>query len=165
MFVVRYLALAALAVWVGGMVVLGALVAPSTLRVLQAADPAGGRVLAGLVFGEILQRFPLLAYACGAIVLVSLWVMKFVGPPPSWFVVRSAIVASMLAVALYVGMPVANELEGLRKQLAGSMHDVPDHDARRGRFEALHRRSAALMAVETGLGFFLLLWYVREGSL
>jgi hypothetical protein len=165
MFVVRYLALAALAVWVGGMVVLGALVAPSTFRVLQAADPAGGRVLAGFVFGEILQRFHLLAYACGAIVLVSLWVMKFVGPPPSWFVVRSAIVASMLAVALYVGMPVANELEGLRKQLAGPMRDVADHDARRGRFEALHRRSAALMAVETGLGFFLLLWYVREGSL
>jgi hypothetical protein len=165
MFVVRYLALAALAVWVGGLVVLGAVVAPSTFRVLQAVDPAGGRALAGLAFGEILQRFHLLAYACGALVFVSLWVMKFVGPPPSWFVFRSAVVASMLAVALYAGIPVANEIEGLRKELAGPAHGVPEHDARRGRFEALHRRSTALMAVETGLGFFLLLWYVREGSL
>ena len=103
MFAVRYLALVALVVWVGGLAVLSALVSPATFRVLQAADPTGGRVLADLVLADILQLFHLVAYVCGAIVFTSLWVMKFVGPPPSWFLVRSAIVAIMLALMLYSG--------------------------------------------------------------
>src|SRR5262249_57296914 len=82
MVAVRYVALLALVVWLGGMVMLGAVVAPSTFRVLQAADPAAGRVLAGALFGEILRLFHLLAYACGALIILALVVMKFVGPPP-----------------------------------------------------------------------------------
>src|SRR5690348_11882263 len=42
MAVVRYVALIALVVWVGGMVVLGVVVAPTTSRVLAAASPANG---------------------------------------------------------------------------------------------------------------------------
>ena len=59
MLAIRYLALAALVVWLGGMVVLGLIVAPTTFRVLQAADPSGGRVLAGALFGEVLSQFHL----------------------------------------------------------------------------------------------------------
>ena len=60
---IRYLALSVLVVWLGGMIVLGLLVAPSTFGVLQtaAADAANGRMLAGAVFGEILRRFHYLA--------------------------------------------------------------------------------------------------------
>ena len=82
MLLVRYLALAALVVWVGGMVILGLLVAPQTFRVLQASNPADGRMLAGALFGAILRQFHLVAYACGAVLLVCLFVMKFLGPPP-----------------------------------------------------------------------------------
>ena len=165
MFAVRYLALVALVIWVGGMVVLSALVAPSVFRVLQAADPTGGLVLAGLVFGDILRLFHLLAYACGGIVLVGLVVMKFVGPPPSGFPARAAIVATMLGLALYSGIPVARELEDIQEHASGPIRDIPETDVRRARFETLHRRSTTLMAVETGLGFVLLLWYVRERTL
>ena len=105
MLAIRYLALAALVVWLGGMVVLGLIVAPTTFRVLQEADPSGGRVLAGALFGELLSQFHLLAYACGGVVLVALFVMKFLGPPPAAFVVRAAIVAAMLAIAVYSGVP------------------------------------------------------------
>ena len=90
MVVIRYLALTALVVWLGGMIVLGLLVAPSTFGVLQtaAADAANGRMLAGAVFGEILRRFHFLAYGCGAILIVCLLAMKFIGPPPAAFIPR-----------------------------------------------------------------------------
>src|SRR5262245_2423503 len=72
MLVVRYIALAALVVWLGGAV--------------QAV--AGNRV----------RSAEQVAYACGAVMLVGLFVMKFVGPPPHDFAIRVVLVALMLAV-------------------------------------------------------------------
>jgi len=72
MLAVRYVALAALVVWLGGMVT--------------------------AVFGDLLRPFHLVSLACGAIILVSLFIMKFVGPPPHAFVPRAALTALMLIV-------------------------------------------------------------------
>ena len=47
MLAVRYVYVLALVVWLGGMVALGAVVAPTIFQVLQAGDPANGRALAG----------------------------------------------------------------------------------------------------------------------
>jgi hypothetical protein len=159
---VRYVALSALVVWIGAMVTLGLLVAPSTFQALQEADLSSGRVLAGLVFGEVLRRFHLLSYVCGAVLLVSLFVMKFVGPPPSGFVARSALVLAMLAVSLYSGLPVSRELESIQAQVAGPVSSLPAADLRRQRFDDLHRRSTLLMTINLGLGLVLLGWYARE---
>jgi hypothetical protein len=73
MVAVRYAALAALVLWIGGMV--------------------------SVLVGDVFARFPA-AIACGMVVLVSLFVMKFVGPPPQAFPVRAAIVAVMLAATM-----------------------------------------------------------------
>jgi hypothetical protein len=79
-FVVRYVALVALAIWVGGMV------APFWL------DEGAARI----------PRFsPALAYTCGATVLVSLFILKFVGPPPRAFPFRAALIVLMLAISAY----------------------------------------------------------------
>ena len=152
MLVIRYLALTVLVVWVGGMIVLGLLVAPTTFGVLQssAPDPATGRMLAGSVFGEILRRFHLLAYACGALLLACLFVMKFLGPPPSGFVIRVAIVACMLALALYSGFPVSREIAQIQAQVAGPMNSLPQTDARKVRFDRLHAMSTTLMTINMG---------------
>ena len=80
MLPVRYVALAALVVWLGGLVTLALVIAPS---------PAN------------LERFHLVSYVCGAIVFVSLFVLKFVGPPPHDFFPRIGLVALMLLVAIY----------------------------------------------------------------
>ena len=72
MLAVRYVALAALVVWLGGMVT--------------------------VVFGELLPPFHFVALTCGAVILVSLFVMKFVGPPPHAFLPRAALTAQMLVV-------------------------------------------------------------------
>jgi hypothetical protein len=162
MFVIRYVALAALVVWLGGMIVLGMLVAPSTFRVLQAADPATGRVLAGALFGDILRQFYLLAYACGAVILFCLFVMKFMGPPPRAFVLRGAIVAVMLALAVYAGGPVSREIAQIQSQVSGPINTLPDSDPRRVRFTRLHDASTMLMTINMALGLVLLFWYVKE---
>ncbi len=144
------------------MIVLGLLVAPSTFRVLQAHDAAGGRVLAGVLFGDILRRFYLLAYGCGAVSIVCLFIIKFMGPPPRAFALRVAIVAVMLALAAYAGVPVSREIAQLQAQVTGPMNSLPDTDPRRIRFDRLHATSTTLMTINMALGMVLLFWYVRE---
>jgi hypothetical protein len=164
MLVFRYLALTALVVWLGGMIALGLLVAPTTFGVLQAsaADPATGRMLAGSVFGEILRRFHLVAYGCGALLMLCLFVMKFVGPPPAAFEIRVAVVALMLGLAVYSGVPVSREIAAIQAQVKGPMSALPASDARKARFDRLHSLSTTLMVINMGLGLVLLYWYVRE---
>ena len=82
MFVVRYLALAALVAWLGGTILL----------VSEGAGP--GR----------LPPFEMMAAACGLIIVACLVVMKFVGPPPEAFPIRVVLAFVMTAVALFGGM-------------------------------------------------------------
>jgi uncharacterized protein DUF4149 len=162
MFVVRQIGLVALAVWLGGMSVIGLLVAPTTFRVLEAADPYNGRALAAALFGEVLRGFHLLAYACGVILLLSLLIIKFVGPPPRAFKVRIGIVTVMLAIALYSGVPLTRALAGLQSSVAVPIHTLPEADPRRHRFDRLHLTSTALWTVNMALGLISLAWYSRE---
>lgn len=162
MLAVRYLALLALVGWLGGMIVLGALVAPSTFRVLQANDPAAGRVLAGAVFGEILRQFYVLSYACGAVIFVCLLAMKVVGPPPRALLVRAGITLVMLALSFWAGVPVSREIAQIQSQVSGPMSSLPESDPRRARFDRLHATSTSLMTIDIALGLVLLSWYVRD---
>jgi len=108
----RYVYILALVVWLGGMVVLGAVVAPATFQVLQASAPATGRELGGAVFTAILERFHYIAYASGVLLLVTLAAMALLGPRPSGLGARTALVAAMLAVALYSGFIVLRNADG-----------------------------------------------------
>jgi hypothetical protein len=59
--VLRFAYALALALWLGGMIVLGAIVAPSLFSTLGTLDPATGRAVAGEAFGAVLVRFHYLA--------------------------------------------------------------------------------------------------------
>ena len=106
MIVVRYTTLVALVVWLGAM-----MSAP---------------------FVHLVGRTDLVAYGCGATIVVGLFVMKFMGPPPHAFVARVAIVALMLGMAFGSTQFVARDL------------------------------SPMFSAANIALGFVLLFWYVRE---
>jgi hypothetical protein len=105
MILVRYATLVALVIWLAAMM--------------------GGR------FGDLLRRADLIGYVSGATMIVGLFVLKFMGPPPMAFVVRAGIAVLMLALA------------------AGAAF-------------APHDTSGLLKTVNLGLGFVLLVWYVRE---
>ena len=106
MIVVRFATLVALVVWLGAM---------------TAAR-----------FGDLLRPMDLVAYACGAVTIVGLFVMKFIGPPPHGFVPRAGIAIAMLAIAIAAAFTRTVDL------------------------------STTLLTVNVALGFVLLTWYVRE---
>ena len=106
MLALRFAGLLALAVWVGGLVALGAIAAPAIFDVVTLRQIADGRTVSGAIFGEILRRFHLVAYACAAGVIGSLIIRAVLGPRPRWFAVRLAIAGVMLAATAYSGTPV-----------------------------------------------------------
>lgn len=164
MLALRYAYVLALVVWLGGMVVLGALVAPSVFQVLQARSPEAGRILAGAVFGTILERFHIVAYACGAVILATLVIMALLGPRPAAFAVRTVVAAVMLAIAVYSGVVVLRSVNRLQHEIGANVapSSLPASDARRVRFDQLHVLSTRLMMINMLGALLLLYWEARE---
>lgn len=162
MLALRYVYVLALVVWLGGMVVLGAVVAPATFQVLQASDPVDGRALAGELFGVTIARFHYVAYTAGAALLLSLAAMAVLGPRPRQFAVRSAIIAAMLAIALYSGLVVLNRIDALQQEVGTLSSRLPATDARRIEFDGLHQLSTRLMMLNMAAALMLLYWEARE---
>jgi uncharacterized membrane protein len=158
----RYVYILALVVWLGGMVVLGIIVAPATFQVLQASAPATGRELGGAVFTAILERFHYVAYGAGVLLLVTLAVMALLGPRPRGFAVRVGLITAMLAVAIYSGFVVLENAEGIRRDVGGLPSRLPEGDARRVRFDELHQLSTRLMMINMIGALALLFWEARE---
>jgi hypothetical protein len=162
MLALRYVYVLALVVWLGGMLVLGALVAPTTFQVLQAAAPETGRALAGTLFGVILVRFHFLAYGAGAMLFVTLAVMAILGPRPAAFAIRLGIIVVMLGIAAYSGVVVLGELARIQQSVGALPSTLAAGDPRRIRFDQLHQLSIRLMAVNVGAALALLYWEARE---
>ena len=162
MLVLRYIYVLALVVWLGGMVVLGAIVAPATFQVLQSIEPVTGRALAGEVFGVALARFHLVAYAAGGLLLVTLAAMALLGPRPAAYKIRSALAAGMLAVALYSGRVVLARLTAIQQEVGGLPSRLPDGDGRRVQFDALHLLATRLMLLNMAGALVLLYWEAKE---
>jgi len=180
MLVLRYAYVLALAVWTGGMIVLGAIAAPSIFQVLPMHEPEAGRALAGAAFGDIIARFHYVAYASGAVMLAALGAMAVLGPRPRHLAIRMAVIAAMLVVAIYSGVAVLGEIDGIQRELANTASStgarpppalrtilpsqLPADDRRRLRFDALHRLSTRLMMINVAGALVLLLWEAREDA-
>ncbi len=162
MLALRYVYVLALVVWLGGMVLLGAVVAPTTFEVLQASAPATGRALAGDVFGSILSRFHYVAYAAGGILLVTLAIMAVLGPRPASYAIRSGIIVLMLGVAAYSGFVVLQRVDAIQREVGHLPSQLPAGDARRTEFDALHLLSTRLMMLNMAGALVLLYWEARE---
>ena len=162
MLALRYVYLIALVTWLGGMVVLGAIIAPTTFQVLQASAPDTGRALAGELFGVILHRFQYVAYAAGGILFVTLAVMALLGPRPSGFAIRMGIIAVMMAVALYSGFSVLAEVDGIQRAVGTLPSTLAAADPRRLRFDHLHQLSTWLMTFNIMAALALLYWEAKE---
>jgi putative copper export protein len=162
MLALRLASLVTLAVWVGGLVVLGAVAAPAIFDVVGLRQVAEGRVLAGAIFGEILRRFHLVAYSCGAIVILTLITRAVLGPRPRQFAIRFSLAVVMLATTLYSGLIVSKRIERLRIEAGTAPSTLDAADPRRVAFEQLHARSVVLQFVPLVGGVILLLFEGRE---
>src|SRR5262245_65259434 len=130
MLALRYAAVLALVVWVGGLVTLGALAAPAAFEVLGARG-AEGRALAGSVVGETLRRFNLVAYLCAAVVLLTLTVRGVLGPRPRRFAVRIGGLLVMTAAAMYAGVVVAPQIARAQQIIGVAPSTLDPADPRR----------------------------------
>jgi hypothetical protein len=153
----RYLEIVALATWIGGLAALGSVVAPATFEVLEAADAATGRQLAGRVFGAVLEQFSYVGLGLGAAVLVSLGVRAVLGPRPRRFAIRMWTLALMMAATLILAYYITPRIDAIRESTAGVIASLPDHDPRRSEFGRLHGLSTGLMVL-TILAGLALLW-------
>jgi hypothetical protein len=158
----RYVYVLALVVWLGGMVVLGAVIAPTTFQVLQASAPETGRALAGELFGTILARFHYVAYACGGVLLISLGALAVLGPRPRAFAVRLGLIAAMLLVSVYSGVIVLDNIDSVQAEAGRLPSLLPAGNPLRVRFDQLHQLSTRLMLVNIAGAIVLLYWEARD---
>jgi hypothetical protein len=165
--ILRVASLAMVALWIGGLAVLGLVVAPSIFAVLEQQDPLSGRILAGLVFGDIFARFQRLAWFLGGGLILLLGARALLGPRPRRLGVQVGLVAVMLAASAYGALIITPRIDTLRTGVATtalpaggmapvSMAGLPDTDPRKQEFGRLHGLSNGLMMLTliAGLAVF-----------
>jgi Domain of unknown function (DUF4149) len=164
MLALRYAALLAIAAWIGGLLVLGAIAAPAIFDVTALRQIPDSRVLAGAIFGEIFRRFHLVSYACGAVLVLSLCIRAVLGPRPRRFSLRLAIAAMMIAAALYSGFVLSPSIEHLQQSVGAnvSIASLAVNDPRRIAFGRLHGRSTLLQLVPLVGGLILIFWELKD---
>jgi len=162
MLVLRYAALLALVVWVGGLVALGGIAAPAIFAVIAGEQVPGGRMLSGTLFGEMLRRFTTVTYGAGGVLMISLIARRILGPRPHRFAWRAGIAAAMLAAAAYGSVVVAARIEGLQREIGAAPSSLPEADPRRVEFGRLHGVSTALQLVPLLGGLVLIFWEIKE---
>lgn len=158
----RYLYVLALVLWLGGMMVAGFVVAPTTFSVLEAWDTSTGRVLAGQVFGAVLRRVHLIGYGAAIVMLLVLTLQRVLGPRPRHYGIRVGLLALMLGLMLYSGMALTPRIDRIQAEVTGPMNRLPTDDARRLEFDGLHRLSTILVTATIAGGLVLLAWETRE---
>jgi hypothetical protein len=162
MLALRYVALLALVVWIGGLAVLGAIAAPVAFDVTAARHLPDARLLAGALFGEMLRRFTLVSYGAGVILLLTLFARRILGPRPHRWGIRTAIATVMLLASAYAGVVVASRIETLQHEIGVAPSSLPEGDPRRVEFGRLHGLSTALQLVPLLGGLALIFWEIKE---
>lgn len=162
MLALRYTSLVALAIWVGGLLGLGGVAAPAIFDTISSRQIAEGRVLAGAIFGEVLRRFHLVMYGCGAVVFLSLGTRAVLGPRPRRFAIRTALAVTMLGFAVYSGLVLTPRIARLQQEVGVAASSLPESDPRRAAFASLHQQSTALLGLQIFGGLALMLFELRE---
>lgn len=162
MLALRFAGLVAVAAWFGGLLALGAIAAPAIFDVMTATDAADGRAIAGALFGEVLGRFHVVGYVCGAVIFLTLTIRAVLGPRPRHFALATATVLVMLAASMYSGVVLMGRIEGLQREIGTAPSALAVDDPRRVEFGWLHAQSTALQIVSLIGGLVLLFREITE---
>ena len=164
MLVLRFAAVLAIAVWIGGLAALGGIAAPAIFEVVSLRQVPEARMLSGAIFGEVLRRFDLVSYACGVLILVTLAVRAVLGPRPRRFSTRVAITVLMLAASMYSGMVIAHQIARVQQEIGPGVapSSLPAGDPRRVAFGRLHGQSTLIQLVPMLGGLVLMFFEFRD---
>jgi len=162
MSLLRFASCLALALWIGGLAVLGGVAAPTLFEVLESGDPTGGRVLAAELFGTIFTRFQHLAWILGGCLVGLLILRGVLGPRPRPFAIRFGAATLMLALSLVTGLVLVPRIDAIRLDTKGALAALADTDARKIEFGRLHGLSNGLMGVTLISGIWLLWMEMKD---
>jgi hypothetical protein len=164
MLVLRFATVLAIAVWIGGLLVLGAIAAPAIFDVVALRQVPDARLLSGAIFGEVLRRFHLVSYGCAAVILIALSIRAVLGPRPRRFSTRLALTLLMLAGALYSGMVLSSRIAQVQQEIGVGIapSSLPAGDPRRVEFGRLHGQSTLVQLAPLVGGLVLMLFELRD---
>ena len=127
----------ALGLWVGGIVAIGVLAAPTTFKLLP------NRRQAGTLMGAILRRFDRLVVGCiVALVVTSVLFILWYGRMSRWYAIEYVCIGMMSTSAIYSMLVLAPRIRRLREEHNG---DHPD-------FPQLHRLAVLIMQFNLACG-------------
>ena len=163
MALLRIASLLIVALWVGGLAVLGFVAAPQIFSTLETASPATGRMLAAEVFGAVFTRFQHWAWLLGGLLIALLITRALLGPRPRRLALRVWSVLGMLALSIVTALVLAPRIDRIRLETNGAVAALPVSDARRIEFGRLHALSNVFMLL-TLAGGVGLMWAETKDS-
>lgn len=155
-YLCRWIELVGMAVWVGGMLILGALVAPTVFNTVKPIEMAGEAM--SLVF----RRFNGgLVYVCIALVVFGFLGKYFLSQRRGqslW--IEGGLLTLMVLSGLYIGFILGPRMEYLRHTRIAD----PSNSTVIIEFDRDHRISVSLFSVNLMLGLAVLFIHAREAT-
>lgn len=142
----------ALAVLVGGGLVVGAAAAPAIFSAIRSRGEAAN------VFAGVLARYDGLAILALIVIAITTFLRAgaFDEDPSDWRILTRWIAIALIVIATLYSSGWANPVaRAIRKQTPG-FDDLPEGDMRRREFRALHERSRRAMSLVVLLGLVVL---------
>lgn len=141
-----------LVVWMGGIVALGAIAAPTLFRRLPPSE-------AGALFGPMLQVFEKISLGAAVATVAGAIARGIIGHqnPNAWVLARDVALFGMVVFLLVSNFSVHPAVRKLQTENPG-IGSLPESDPLRARFQRLHRISERLMKGQLLLGLVVLLF-------
>jgi len=143
-------AVLALAIWIGGLVALGACAAPLVFKIVPA--PVSGEAM-----GAVFRRFDLIAISSAIVVLaceaVRIWVRE--GSATTSERLRGLLAVTAAGAAIYGGVELSPSIVALHA--AGAVRGLGENGVK---LDRIHDLAEAVAKVEVAVGFFLLALHI-----
>ncbi len=143
-----------LGIWIGGMLTIGALVAPTIFGHIESMDIAGGTM--SLIF----QKFNGgLVYVCIFLAVVGFGGKVFLSPRPGWpRRIEGGLLATMIILSIYIGSVLGPQLQELREMRAADRDNLVIKEE----FKQKHDVSERLFSVNLVFALVVLFLAARE---
>jgi uncharacterized membrane protein len=143
-----WLELLGLGIWIGGMVILGAVVAPTVFNTVKPVEMAGDAM--SLVFHRFNGEW---VFVCIGLVVLG-FIGKWLAAPPQGIRIRieAALVTVLVLSGLYIGAILGPRMQALRQI---TMTDRSNGMAV-AEFDHMHKRSVQLFSINILLGLAVL---------
>ena len=139
-------AVIALAIWIGGLVALGACAAPLVFKIVPAP-------ISGEAMGAVFRRFDGVAISCAVVVLgceaVRIWVRE--GSATTAERLRGVLAVTAAGAAIYGGVELSPSIVALHA--AGAVRGLGENGVK---LDRIHDLAEAVAKVEVTVGLFLL---------